>query len=264
MGVDKSYGSGYKNSGKSKASALKPGSMKKTAPAVAKARTLQSRNAAASPSLVRDAYNKKTVAGLKRAATDVSNAIFGKPIVINGQRALEAGISPVKLAAAAKALLRSGQAGLSSQAAARAAVKVAGRASSTAIAKAKDAFKGDAAEFAYMNNSPQSLIRGASTAGRRSTEAYPKSFDGIVGRSTRSSAANQTTPSAENFFQNGRRYVDDRYKYDPISSPRRTQYDPRTGYATQPKTITGPKPGAALNPTGARYAPPRKARGGQR
>jgi hypothetical protein len=38
MAVDKSYGSGYKNSGKSKAAALKPGSMSKTAPAVKNAK----------------------------------------------------------------------------------------------------------------------------------------------------------------------------------------------------------------------------------
>lgn len=40
MGVDKSYGSGYKNSGKSKAVALKPGSQRATAPAVVKARSI--------------------------------------------------------------------------------------------------------------------------------------------------------------------------------------------------------------------------------
>lgn len=101
MGVDKGYGSGYKNSGKSKASALKPSRLKKTAPAVAKARTLKERTAAASPSTARDKYNPKTVKALKRGASDLANAVLGKQEYVNGQPVLESGVSGWKTIAAA-------------------------------------------------------------------------------------------------------------------------------------------------------------------
>ena len=72
MGVDKSYGSGYKNTGLSKAAALKPGRLKKTAPAVAKARTMNSRNAATSPSMTRDKYDQRTVKAIQSGVTDLT------------------------------------------------------------------------------------------------------------------------------------------------------------------------------------------------
>jgi hypothetical protein len=72
MAVDRGYGSGYKNSGMSKTSALKPGRLKKTAPAVAKARTLKARNAAAAPSMARDKYDARTVRGIQQGITDLT------------------------------------------------------------------------------------------------------------------------------------------------------------------------------------------------
>lgn len=106
MAVDRGYGSGYKNSGLSKSSALKPGRLKKTAPAVAKARTLQSRNDAASPSTARDKRNPKTVKALKRGARDLSNALFGTG-QINGQPVMESGVSGFKVIAGALAKVAS-------------------------------------------------------------------------------------------------------------------------------------------------------------
>jgi hypothetical protein len=89
MGVDKSYGSGYKNSGQSKASALKPGSKKKTAPAVAKAMAIKSRNAAASPTKNRDKYNPRLV-------RDIGTGIAAASMV--GSLALGASGAPMSAA----------------------------------------------------------------------------------------------------------------------------------------------------------------------
>ena len=72
MGVDKSYGSGYKNSGLAKSVALKPGRLKKTSPAVARAQTMKARNASASPTKNRDKYNPRTVRDLGTAIAAAS------------------------------------------------------------------------------------------------------------------------------------------------------------------------------------------------
>jgi hypothetical protein len=77
MAVDKSYGSGYKNSGQSKASALKPGRLKKTAPAV---------------------KNAKMYASFKSKSKSTGTAFD-----IGGRQYMETGVSQAKLINVAKA-----------------------------------------------------------------------------------------------------------------------------------------------------------------
>jgi hypothetical protein len=237
MGRDKGYGSGKSRSAANSAS----------------------RRTQANSASLRKQGGARTAAARQSAA--IENTLRKGPQL---DPAMGLGVSTRVLRGAAAALSAAGNVARAQMATQRANVAASGRASARALAQAR------AAEVRFGNTFPQlptsstSISRNARTAGRQSTEAYPKSFDAIAGRAPRSVQATQKTPSAQNFYEGGRRYVDTRYTYDPITTPRRTQYDPRTGYAVQPKTITGPKPGAALNPTGARYAPPRKARGGQR
>ena len=89
MAVDKSYGSGYKNSGLSKATALKPGRLKKTAPTVAKARALKSRYAATAPSTARDKYSKKTVRSIQKGAANALEFATGVRVGSKGIKSVD-------------------------------------------------------------------------------------------------------------------------------------------------------------------------------
>jgi type II secretory pathway pseudopilin PulG len=239
MGVDKGYGSG------------KPRSAANSA----------SRRTQAAKANLRKENIKRVSAetGKKIKSNALKAALRNAPQI---DPAMGLGVSTRVLRGAAAALSAAGNIGRAQMATQRANIAQQGRAASRVIAQAGGARR---ISDAYpVRSEAANTLRNARTTTRQSSEAYPRSFDAFVGRSPRSVPATQKTPSAQNFYEGGRRYVDTRYTYDPITSPRRTQYDPRTGYATQPKTITGPKPGAALNPTGARYAPPRKVRGGGR
>lgn len=134
MGVDKSYGSGYKNSGKAKSVALQPGSLKKTSPAVAataSARTMAARNAAAAPSTKRDKYSAKTLGAIQGAA---ANALeFGTGVRL-GQKGIKS-VDPLGLAMAlpvgkvleaAKALRAAGKIARADSLTARVVAKAAG------------------------------------------------------------------------------------------------------------------------------------------
>ena len=232
MGRDKSYGSGYKNTGK------------------------------ADPTVGTKGKRKASAAELSRVKESNTQSLKSRLAKRGPDPVMALGVSTRVLRGAAAALSAAGNIGRAQMATQRANIAQQGRAASRVIAQAGGARR---IEDAYpVRSEVANTLRNARYTPRQSSEAYPRSFDAFVGRSPRSVPATQKTPSAQNFYEGGRRYVDTRYTYDPITSPRRTQYDPRTGYATQPKTITGPKPGAALNPTGARYAPPRKVRGGGR
>jgi hypothetical protein len=234
MARDRGYGSGYKNTGK------------------------------ADPTVSTKGKRKASGAETSRMREANSNALKAQLVKRGPDPAMALGVSTRVLRGAAAALSAAGNVARAQMATQRANVAASGRASAKALAQARAAEARFGNQFPQLPSSSTSISRNARTTGRQSSEAYPRSFDAIVGRAPRSVPATQKTPSAQNFYEGGRRYQDTRYTYDPITSPRKTQYDPRTGYALQPKTITGPKPGAALNPTGARYAPPRKARGGQR
>ena len=101
MARDKSYGSGYKNTGMSKATALKPGRLKKTAPAVAKAKVI-----------------KSIVSKSKGAGTAFD---------IGGRQYMETGVSPAKLVSVAKALFNAGKFSMAEAVEARVAAKTIGR-----------------------------------------------------------------------------------------------------------------------------------------
>lgn len=193
-------------------------------------------------------------------AGEFADFLVSGPKEIRGKYS-EVGISPTKLVTAAKLLFQGGSAARASDAAARAAVKQSGRNTSKIIAQFGGAKK--ISNSGFPTSDAANTLRNARTTLRSSSEAYPRSFDAFVGRSPRSTIATQKTPSAQNFYQGGKRYVDTRYNFDPITSSRSTQYTPKGGYKTQPKKITGPKTGSALNPTGTRYAPPRKAKVGR-
>lgn len=193
-------------------------------------------------------------------AGEVADYIVSGPKETRGKY-LEVGVSPTKLVTAAKLLLQGGNVARASDAAARAAIKQSGRRTSKVIAQFGGARK--ISNGSFPTSDAANTLRNARTTIRGGTEAYPRSFDAFVGRSPRSTVATQKTPSAQNFYQGGKRYVDTRYTFDPITNPRVRQYTPKDGYKTQPKKITGPKTGAALNPTGTRYAPPRKSNRGR-
>lgn len=234
MGVDKSYGSGKSRSSSNSSTR---------------------RNAANSANLRKQGGERTASA---RKAESIRNMLRTGPQL---DPSMALGVSTRVLRGAAAALAAGGNVVRAQMATQRANLATSGRATAKSLAQAKAYEAKFGNPFPQLPSSSTSIKRSAVTTNRPSTEAYPRSFDSIVGRSPRSTPANQTTPSAQNFFQGGRRYVDTRYNYDPITSNRVVKYDPRTGYATQPKVITGPKPGAALNPTGARYAPPRRPRG---
>ncbi len=234
MGRDKSYGSGYNNTGK------------------------------ADPTVGTKGKRKASAAELNRVQQLDAQSLKARIVGKGPDPLMGLGVSTRVLRGAAAALSAAGNIGRAQMATQRANISQQGRAAARVIAQAGGTRR-ISSEYPAMST-PANTLRNAQTTTRKSSEAYPRSFDAFAGRSPRSTQATQKTPSAQNFYQGGRRYVDTRYTYDPITSPRKTQFDPRTGYALQPKTITGPRPGAALNPTGARYAPPRKgkARGGTR
>jgi hypothetical protein len=134
---------------------------------------------------------KADQAGIAAWKNQNTRSKFGKPI--------EAGIPVGKLVQAAAKLFKSGQIARAADAAARVATKKAGW--KLAQEKAMTAKYGRG----LVVNTP---------AGRVGTNAYPKSYGQSGSRAPVSEVYGPKTTSSMNTRINGRRYVDNRYRYD--------------------------------------------------
>jgi hypothetical protein len=231
MARDKSYGSGYKNTGK------------------------------ADPTVGTKGKRKASAAELSRVKASNTQSLKSRLAKSGPDPVMGLGVGLRVLRGASAALAASGNLVKASMINQRVDASTRGRTAARNIAQFGGSRQIEGSSFARTDAAR--TLRDARTSSRHGSEAYPRRDFTTVGTAPTSIAANQKTPSSSNFYREGKRYVDTRYNFDPIVSPRQKTFNARDGYGIIGKKITGPKKGQ-LPPTGARYAPPRKERGGQR